>query len=49
MTTAPNPNWIANFIWAIGDDVLRDIYVRGKYSDVIPPMTCLPVNRTTKA
>ncbi len=22
--------WIANFIWGIADDVLRDIYVRGK-------------------
>jgi hypothetical protein len=26
-------NWIANFIWAIADDVLRDLYVRGKYRD----------------
>ena len=24
-------NWIANFIWGIADDVLRDVYVRGKY------------------
>jgi type I restriction enzyme M protein len=31
--------WIANFIWGIADDVLRDIYVRGKYRDVILPMT----------
>jgi type I restriction enzyme M protein len=23
-------NWIANFIWGIADDVLRDVYVRGK-------------------
>jgi len=23
-------NWIANFIWGIADDVLRDLYVRGK-------------------
>jgi len=22
--------WIANFIWGIADDVLRDTYVRGK-------------------
>jgi type I restriction enzyme M protein len=28
-------NWIANFIWGIADDVLRDVYVRGKYRDVI--------------
>lgn len=28
-------NWITNFIWGIADDVLRDIYVRGKYRDVI--------------
>ena len=32
-------NWIANFIWGIADDVLRDLYVRGKYRDVILPMT----------
>jgi type I restriction-modification system DNA methylase subunit len=23
-------NWIANFIWGIADDVLRDVYVQGK-------------------
>jgi len=23
-------DWIANFIWGIADDVLRDLYVRGK-------------------
>jgi len=34
-------NWIANFIWGIADDVLRDIYVRGKYRDVILPMTVI--------
>ena len=34
-------NWIANFIWSIADDVLRDLYVRGKYRDVILPMTVL--------
>ena len=34
-------NWIANFIWGIADDVLRDVYVRGKYRDVILPMTVL--------
>jgi len=33
-----NLNWIANFIWGIADDVLRDVYVRGKYRDVILPM-----------
>jgi type I restriction enzyme M protein len=32
---------IAGFIWAIADDVLRDLYVRGKYRDVILPMTVL--------
>jgi len=32
---------IANFIWGIADDVLRDLYVRGKYRDVILPMTVL--------
>ena len=34
-------NWIANFIWGIADDVLRDLYVRGKYRDVILPMMVL--------
>ena len=34
-------NWIASFIWGIADDVLRDFYVRGKYRDVILPMTVL--------
>ncbi len=33
--------WITNFIWGIADDVLRDLYVRGKYRDVIIPMTVL--------
>ncbi len=39
--TTPNLNWIANYIWGIADDVLRDVYVRGKYRDVILPMTVL--------
>ena len=34
-------SWIANFVWGIADDVLRDLYVRGKYRDVILPMTVL--------
>jgi type I restriction enzyme M protein len=34
-------NWIAGFIWGIADDVLRDVYVRGKYRDVILPMTVI--------
>ena len=37
----PQLNWIANFIWGIADDVLRDLYVRGKYRDVILPMTVI--------
>ena len=37
----PQLNWIANFIWGIADDVLRDLYVRGKYRDVILPMMVL--------
>ncbi|MBA2641373.1 MAG: SAM-dependent DNA methyltransferase [Actinobacteria bacterium] len=32
---------MAGFIWGIADDVLRDLYVRGKYRDVILPMTVL--------
>ena len=34
-------NGIVSFIWGIADDVLRDIYVRGKYRDVILPMTVI--------
>ncbi len=33
--------WITGFIWNIADDVLRDVYVRGKYRDVILPMTVI--------
>jgi type I restriction enzyme M protein len=40
METAQH-NRIANFIWSIADDVLRDLYVRGKYRDVILPMVVL--------
>ena len=32
---------ISNFIWGIADDVLRDVFVRGKYRDVILPMTVI--------
>lgn len=34
-------NRLVGFIWNIADDVLRDLYVRGKYRDVILPMTVL--------
>ena len=34
-------NTIIGFIWNIADDVLRDVYVRGKYRDVILPMTVI--------
>ena len=34
-------NRISNFLWSVSDDVLRDLYVRGKYRDVILPMTVL--------
>lgn len=34
-------SWITNFIWGIADDVLRDLYVRGKYRDVILPMVVI--------
>ena len=39
--TSGGLNWIANYIWGIADDVLRDLYQRGKYRDVILPMTVL--------
>ena len=34
-------HWIANYIWGIADEVLRDVYVRGKYRDIILPMIVL--------
>jgi type I restriction enzyme M protein len=40
MDTATH-NRLVSFIWSIADDALRDIYVRGKYRDVILPMVVL--------
>lgn len=34
-------NQIVGFIWSIADDVLRDVYTRGKYRDIILPFTVL--------
>ena len=34
-------NKLISFIWSIADDCLRDVYVRGKYRDVILPMVVL--------
>ncbi len=34
-------NRIVSFIWGIADDVLRDLFKRGKYPDVILPMCVL--------
>ena len=34
-------NKLVSFIWGIADDCLRDVYVRGKYRDVILPMVVL--------
>ncbi|MBS0162586.1 MAG: SAM-dependent DNA methyltransferase [Nitrospira sp.] len=39
--TTQQLGWITNFIWGIADDVLRDVYVRGKYRDVILPMVVI--------
>ncbi len=39
--TAINHARIVSLIWGIADDVLRDLYVRGKYRDVILPFTVL--------
>ena len=43
ITTMDNQlhNSIVNLIWGIADDCLRDVYVRGKYRDVILPMTVI--------
>ena len=37
----PQIGSISNFIWNIADSVLRDHYKRGKYPDVILPMTVI--------
>ena len=34
-------SWITGYIWGIADDALRDVYVSGKYRDVILPFTLL--------
>lgn len=34
-------NKLISFIWSVADDCLRDVYVRGKYRDVIVPMTII--------
>ena len=39
--TLQHNSTIANFIWQVADDILRDIYVKGKYRDVILPMTVI--------
>lgn len=40
MNTASHTR-LVSFIWSIADDCLRDVYVRGKYRDVILPMVVL--------
>lgn len=39
--TPQNNSTITNFIWSVADDILRDIYVKGKYRDVVLPMTVI--------
>ena len=34
-------NKIVSFIWGIADDVLRDLFKRGKYPDVILPISAI--------
>lgn len=34
-------NWIVSYIWGIADDVLRDLYKRGEYRDILLPATLL--------
>jgi len=42
-------SWITNYIWGIADDVPRDLYVRGKYRDVILPMRYVTRQSMTNA
>ena len=39
--SASQQSQIVSLVWGIADDVLRDLYVRGKYRDVILPMVVL--------
>lgn len=39
--THQSHNKLVSFIWSIADDCLRDVYVRGKYRDVILPFVVL--------
>lgn len=41
MAEPKNLSWITNYIWGIADDVLRDLYKRGEYRDIILPATVL--------
>ena len=34
-------NQIVSLIWSIADDILRDVFLRGQYRDVILPMVVL--------
>ena len=36
-----NNSLIVSFVWSVADDILRDVYVKGKYRDVILPMVVL--------
>ena len=38
-------NQAVHNIWSIADDCLRDVYVRGKYCDVILPNTPVKTDR----
>jgi type I restriction enzyme M protein len=37
----PTHSKIVSFLWGIAGDVLRDLFKRGKYPDVILPMCVL--------
>ncbi|WP_134089804.1 class I SAM-dependent DNA methyltransferase [Olivibacter sp. XZL3] len=39
--TPQSHNKLVSFIWSIADDCLRDVYVRGKYRDIILPFVVL--------
>ena len=41
MTDHLQHSTFVSFIWNIADDVLRDVYKRGHYRDVILPMTVI--------
>jgi len=40
----PSLSPVINFLWAVADDVLVNVYQKGKYKDVILPILPIPAS-----